>query len=140
MKGVEVIGTFHPVLQPDDRVRIIQAWVDRFGGDEEEIRTPEANISSDVHDVTTTHWHHDCGGRNSITEAALFWSNTIPIQFKRHDRIWSPQPFEVVLFDNTDRYLKHRRPPGITIADNRWSIVDRRSRSFTELRKEFLSR
>lgn len=84
------------------------------------VRWPLYNMDLDS---TARNWHHDCNG---TSKEVVIWSTgpTTQVKFLRRGnaKIWSPQPFEVIKFDN--KKTVHRAPKTI-IEDNRWSAVSR---------------
>lgn len=122
MKGVRVLGRFAPSSLDYETIR--REWfllVAVHGNGYLNIRNPGDHR---VTDKSTTRWHHDCGGLKGGTAWVLVWSTAWPTEFKRLGIVWSPQPFDVVLFYNHDRLLCHRRPP-IPGDARRWAIVHR---------------
>ena len=125
MKGVIVIGTFDPGILPELKgVALVQHLKPikdifcrefRMGrGMEYQIREPFENLDTDyLGDGSAFKWHRDCNAdiqSDPYTKSVLFWSNAMPIEFMRtgvRPKLWSPEPGEVILFDNTDQKLLH---------------------------------
>lgn len=99
------------------------------------IRSPEENVDH-VHDKSASAWHRDCHGE---AQTCFIWSTVKTTEFRwRYSRkIWQPEPFDIVAWDNRVDTFLHRRPLDITLDDNRWSLVWRTPIPFDQVLQLF---
>ena len=133
-----LLAYYHPVIFPPDKWNSSAGWrawkcgedlteitrkaglkpfYDPLHGPQEWWPWSSIKLHAEVHKWHPgTHkaedFHQDgdqCPGAK-MNHASVVWASNNPTQFRVNNKIYQPNPFEVVLFRNLGCY--HRRPPG----------------------------